>query len=306
MTELLTASQMRALEKAAMDSGDCSGVDLMEAAGAGVVDTMLATWPALAQKAHAACVLTGPGNNGGDGFVIARLLAARGWTVRVHLFGDPAKLPPDAKVNYDRWVEYNDVFPLTVQAVQNGERPDVIVDAVFGIGLTRALPEELAQVLDSRVAKVWKRAHTIRRVAVDCPSGLDLDRGSVPADLDTDAEDPDPRPKTVNSADLTVTFHAPKPGHFLGVGPTLCGKVEVVDIGVGSYGPERTMLGLPPDPERLRLIDPVFLGAPLKPKMWPMSHIAKSQGAGHKYNHGHVAVLSGGVGRGGAARMAAR
>ncbi|MEW9921981.1 NAD(P)H-hydrate dehydratase [Marimonas sp. MJW-29] len=306
MTELLSAQQMRDIEKAAMDSGEVTGLELMERAGQGVVDAILAEWPELQKGKRRAVVLCGPGNNGGDGFVIARLLAEREWAVRVHLFGDPAKLPPDAKVNHDRWAADHGVLPMTADDVFAGERPDVFVDAVFGIGLTRPLPEHVARALDVKGMKAWKRAHEIRRVAVDCPSGLDLDRGVVPSDMEPDDPEADPWPRTLNVAELTVTFHTPKLGHYLGLGPGLCRKLAIVDIGVGPFVPERAMVGMHPDSERVRLVAPTFAGTPLRPRMWPMSHIAKSRGMGHKFDHGHVIVFAGGVGRGGAARMAAR
>lgn len=306
MTELFTAQQMRDIEKAAMESGEVTGLELMERAGLGVVEAIISEWPDLGEGAHRACVLSGPGNNGGDGFVVARLLAERGWEVGVHLFGEPEKLPPDAKANHDRWAEGNSVRPLTAEAVYDGARPDVMIDAVFGIGLTRALPDDVAQALDVKQRKVWKRSHAIRMVAVDCPSGLNLDTGTVPSDFDDVSAETDAWPRTLNMADLTVTFHTPKPGHFLALGPGICRKLRVVDIGVGSHGPEQAMIGLPPVPERLRLVDPTYSGLPLKPKMWPMSFIAKTTGVGHKFDHGHVMVFSGSVGRGGAARMAAR
>lgn len=306
MTELLTAAQMQALERAAMDSGDVTGLALMERAGEGVVDAVLEEWPEFAEGAHAACVLCGPGNNGGDGFVIARLLAVRGWTVRVHLFGDPAKLPPDAKANHHRWVKKGQVSPLTAQDVFGGDRPDLIVDAVFGIGLSRPLPEDVAKVLDVKGMRAWSRSHAIKRVAVDCPSGLDLDRGTVPREFDPKDADANPWPQTLNMANLTVTFHTPKPGHYLGVGPDLCRRLRIVDIGVGPFGPERAIVGMPPDRDRIRLVEPVFAGSKLRKRMWPMSCMAKPGPAAHKYDHGHVVVCAGGVGRGGAARMAAR
>ena len=301
MTELLTADQMRALETEAMARGAVTGLELMERAGRGVVAAILKEWPAFATGSHAACVLAGSGNNGGDGFVIARLLHEAGWQVRVHFAGDRPGRSSDARIMHGKWSALGEVLPLTAQAVFSGPRPDLIVDAVFGIGLTRPLPETIAEVLDGAASRDWTRWHEIRRVAVDCPSGLDLDRGRMPSEAD-----PEGLPQRVNMADLTVTFHSPKPGHYLGVGPKLCGKLAVVDIGLGAQGAGRAMLGQPPDKERIRLVAPLFANRPIRPKVWPLSFIAKNWGEGHKYDHGHVAVLSGGVGRGGAARMAAR
>ena len=87
MAELLTAAQMRAIERAAIDSGQVTGLELMERAGRGVVAAILQEWPDLATTSHRAVVLCGPGNNGGDGFVVARLLKERGWEVDVFLYG---------------------------------------------------------------------------------------------------------------------------------------------------------------------------------------------------------------------------
>ena len=103
MSELLTSAQMRAIETAAIESGEVTGLELMERAGRGVVEAVFEEWPKLAQSSHRAVVLCGPGNNGGDGFVVARLLKEWGWEVEVFLYGNPEKLPPDAKVNYERW-----------------------------------------------------------------------------------------------------------------------------------------------------------------------------------------------------------
>ncbi|NCW68875.1 MAG: bifunctional ADP-dependent NAD(P)H-hydrate dehydratase/NAD(P)H-hydrate epimerase, partial [Marivivens sp.] len=92
MIEVLTSAQMRATEGAAMSSGRVTGLELMERAGQGVVESILAKWPTLAAAPDLAVVLCGPGNNGGDGFVIARLLAERGWEVACFFAGDAARL----------------------------------------------------------------------------------------------------------------------------------------------------------------------------------------------------------------------
>jgi ADP-dependent NAD(P)H-hydrate dehydratase / NAD(P)H-hydrate epimerase len=91
MTELLTAAQMRAIEAAAIASGEVTGLELMERAGRGVVEAIFEEWPELRATTHRAVVLCGPGNNGGDGFVVARLLQEWGWEVEVFLYGDPEK-----------------------------------------------------------------------------------------------------------------------------------------------------------------------------------------------------------------------
>ncbi|OAN78316.1 hypothetical protein A8B82_11395 [Sulfitobacter sp. EhC04] len=306
MTELLSSSQMRALEKAQIDSGAVTGRTLMERAGQGVVDAILARWPEMAEGNRSAVVLCGPGNNGGDGFVIARLLRAMGWTVRVHLFGDPARMPQDAKANHDLWAAEEPVLALDTATVFTGPRPDVWIDAVFGIGLSRPVPDAVAQVLDVGAMNAWKQPRLIRRMAVDCPSGLNLDTGMTAVDMDAVEASGSAWPRTMNTVDLTVTFHSPKPGHYLAMGPILCGEVRAVDIGLSGAAPGRRSVMEEPDPECIRLVEPVFGGRAVKPRMWLKSVMAKPGIAGHKFDFGHVAVFAGGVGQGGAARLAAR
>ncbi|WP_298430994.1 NAD(P)H-hydrate dehydratase [uncultured Jannaschia sp.] len=258
---LLTAVQMRALERAAIDSGAVRGIDLMERAGRGAVEAVLAHWPALAAAPCRAVVLCGPGNNGGDGFVVARLLHQRGWEVDVQLHGGAEALPPDARANHDRWRALGEVGAL---AVGHAPEADLVVDALFGAGLSRDLPDD---VLD--LATQWTDARAARVVALDAPTGLCLDSGR--------------RRGGCLPADLTVALHGLKPGHVLADGSTACGTVRVVGIGLTS----------PDDPALARLV----AGDRRVLKV-----------AGHKYDHGHALVLSGGLGLGrtGAARLAAR
>ncbi|MEI4234112.1 NAD(P)H-hydrate dehydratase [Roseovarius sp. D22-M7] len=259
MDELLTSAQMRDVEGAAIESGAVTGLDLMERAGNACVDAILAQWPDLAETPPRATVLCGPGNNGGDGFVIARLLARKGWQVSVFCLGDPQKLPPDAHANYKRWLEIGETAPL--EAARDADPGALLVDALFGTGLTRPLEGLLRDLTAKPAARV---------VAVDIPSGLCADSGRVLG--------------AAMRADLTVTFHAAKPGHYLADGPAQCGCLVTGDIGL-SHDPGDDVLRLcrATDTARLR----------------------KSAG-GHKYSHGHALVLTGGAGRTGAARLAAR
>ena len=206
---MLTAGQMRSLEADAIAAGRVSGLTLMDRAGAGVVDAILDQWPDLADAPGRAGVLCGPGNYGGDGYVVARLLAARGWEVGGFALGDPARLPPDARANHDRWAATGSVDPLA-QAPAALPGADRVVDALFGIGLARGLDPAVCAVL----AAVPSGAC---RVAVDLPSGRDTDSGAV---LGACAFD----------ADLAVTFHAPKPVH--GVLAAEGVAVAIVDIGL--------------------------------------------------------------------------
>lgn len=287
MTEVLTAAQMRALEKMAMDSGAVTGLELMERAGRGVVDAIFAEWPHLASVPQRAVVLCGPGNNGGDGFVIARVLQEWGWEVEVYLFGGPGgdlgadlgadpvgdlgKMPPDARRNYDRWCAQGVVHPIEDLDPEIWAGRPIVIDAVFGTGVSRDLPQGLQDVLSA--------AQACRRVAVDLPSGLNSDSGRVMMN----------RAHGAGLADLTVSFHRPKLGHYLAEGPQVCGRLVVADIGLPEGG------------------DQIFVrkfGALVRMVGAEPGRLDKT--GGHKFDHGHALVLSGPMGRSGAGRLAAR
>ena len=215
MTDLLTAAQMRAIEQAAIASGEVTGLDLMERAGRGVVEAIFEEWPNLATGSHRALILCGPGNNGGDGFVVARLLRDRDWHVETRFFGDPDKLPPDARTNYVRWHSGNPATPFADGQVIDGE--DLVIDAIFGIGQTRPLPAFM-QDFAAHAALVTGITDT-RMVAIDMPSGVDSDTGK-------------PLGEFQFFADLSVTFHTMNPCHMDEEGAKRCGKTVVKDIGL--------------------------------------------------------------------------
>jgi hydroxyethylthiazole kinase-like uncharacterized protein yjeF len=218
----ITAARMRAIEAAAIASGTVTGAALMERAGAGAVAAMLDHWPALAAGRHRAVVLCGPGNNGGDGYVMARHLVARGWDVRV-LTADYADLvagrlrPGDAGAAARACVEAGGrPEPLTAEAVAAAaDGAAILVDALLGIGQNRPADALLAPVH----AGLDRLAAAPPVVAVDVPTGLDTDTGAPLA----------ARPLW---PDLCVTFHAEKPVHAVlrarGV------PVVVVDIGLAA------------------------------------------------------------------------
>ncbi|MEM8803193.1 MAG: NAD(P)H-hydrate epimerase, partial [Pseudomonadota bacterium] len=218
--ELLTAAQMRAIEQAAIDSGEVTGLELMERAGRGVVEAIFEEWPELRATSHRAVVLCGPGNNGGDGFVVARLLKEWGWEVEVFLYGDPDKLPPDARVNYERWGALGKVneFERMFYRPINVDIPDLYVDALFGTGLKR--PVELGDDYAGTAANEKDSGvrGNLRHVAIDMPSGVCSDSGKLLGDPFI--------------ADLTVTFHGAKYGHLLEYGPALSRKISIKDIGI--------------------------------------------------------------------------
>ncbi|MBY6122054.1 NAD(P)H-hydrate dehydratase [Mameliella alba] len=272
MTELLTSAQMRQIEQAAIDSGAVTGLELMERAGAGVVDAVFEEWPELGQGAHRAVVLCGPGNNGGDGFVVARLLQERGWDVGVFLYGDAEKLPPDARANYELWRKMGAVSSWEdLNAEQT--TADLFIDAVFGTGLTRPLPEEVGREL---IMTATHDKTTTKVVAVDMPSGLCADSGKM---LGGGGD----------FSDLVVSFHSAKVGHYLDRSYQRCNSLVVKDIGLDHVF----------DESQVHLVDQARLSDDSCPG------ISKRK-FDHKYTHGHALILSGGFGKTGAARLAAR
>ncbi len=263
MVEILTSAQMRAVEVGAIDSGRVTGLELMERAGAGVVAAITAQWPEAERRA---VVLCGPGNNGGDGYVIARLLHARGWQVR--LWAPTSAMTPDAAANAVRWAE---IGPTLSELEPTDLTGAIVVDALFGTGLGRPVGAPFIDAL------AMAQKSGARLVAVDILSGLCADTGRIRTE----------GAALPRGADLTVTFQAAKRGHYLLPAGGLTGALHVVDIGLGA--------------ELAALSGEDVALAPSNP-MAARLH----KGAGHKFSHGHALVLAGGVGRGGAARLAAR
>ncbi len=200
-SELLSVGEMYQADRLAMEGG-VSGATLMEAAGAGIADIILGDWPT-----GRCLVVCGPGNNGGDGYVIARYLMDSGWEVDVASVVDPSVLKGDAAVMRDKWV--GDILSPHEVVITN---LDLVVDAVFGAGFSRFLEEDVSKLLSG-----IKKA-SVPVVAVDVPSGVNGDTGAV---------DPNAIP-----AAMTVTFFRAKPGHFLYPGRSFCGKLRIIDIGI--------------------------------------------------------------------------
>lgn len=255
-SELLTVSEMYRADAAAI-AGGISGLDLMEAAGAAIAETVQAGWPE-----GEVLVLCGPGNNGGDGFVAARLLTDAGRRVRLALLGPIDKLDGDAAANAARW--NGEVAPLAPSLIEGAA---VVIDALFGAGLTRPLDGAALETAEALTAS------GVPCVAVDVPSGVHGDTGQV---LGAAAQ-----------AITTVTFFRRKPGHLLYPGRGLCGAVRVADIGI----PHAVLDEVAPSiRENL-------------PGLW-RDLLPRPQPESHKYTRGH-AVIAGGAVLTGAARLAA-
>ncbi|MGX9354087.1 NAD(P)H-hydrate epimerase [Roseobacteraceae bacterium S113] len=288
MTELLLSEEMRAIEQAAIQSGGVTGVELMERAGQGVVAAILERWPEYAAAPASVCVLCGPGNNGGDGFVVARLLAERGWEVYVLAAPERAGAAPDAALNRARWTKMGAVHALDRDGLRAVPDCALYVDAVFGIGLTRPAQGDLAELLSYLAGSGGDHGFFApRMVAVDVPSGLCADSGKV-----LGCPTPDPFHSLAPFAALTVTFETPKPGHFIGHGPELCGELVVVDIGLEAWRVYREPRVL--RPTRLSLVPPMETGVAEPHRLFAPT--LRPKAFGHKYDHGHVVVVTGGKG----------
>lgn len=196
---LLFTQQMAKADQAAIGRG-ISGETLMGNAGQAVVNAITERW----EPQHAV-VLCGPGNNGGDGFVIARLLGDLGWSVRLGLFGNLDQISTDARAHADIWEG-----PIEQISADLIEGSTLVVDSIFGAGLSRPVNGLVLDVLNC----IGERAC----VAVDIPSGVNGDTGEVRG--------------FAKKADLTVTFFCKKPGHLLLPGRNLCGDLVVADIGI--------------------------------------------------------------------------
>ncbi len=263
-SELLLPVEMASVDRRAAAQ---PGAALMDRAGEAVAQVAVRLLGDF-QPGRRVAVFCGPGNNGGDGFVAARMLAARGCDVQLGLLGERDALKGDAATAAATWTG-----PVaTLEAVEL-EGVDLVVDALFGAGLSRDL-DGAALALVVRL-NAWTKRTGGPVLAVDVPSGIDGASGRVRG--------------VAVAATATVTFFRLKPGHILLPGRLACGALTLADIGI--------------DPRLLAEVAPrAFLNAPaLWVARWPVPAIT-----GHKYLRGHAVVVSGPLAQTGAARLAAR
>lgn len=258
MHELLTPAEMAEADRLTIGHGPFDGYRLMLNAGAAITTEVLKRFG----EAPSVDVLAGPGNNGGDGYVVARLLAERGVTVRLWREAAPRKGTDAARAAEDC-----PVLPGSLSDFRPAPGA-LVVDALFGAGLSKAISGTYADVID-RTNEAGGRV-----VAVDLPSGVSGDSGRVLG--------------TAFQAELTVTFFRLKPGHLLYPGRARCGVTVVADIGIR----DAVLADLRPA---------TFENVP---ELWAR-HFPLPRPDTHKYRRGHVGVFSGGASATGAARMAA-
>lgn len=257
---LYTAGQVRDLDRRAIHELGIPGYELMTRAGHATLNALHALWPATGSVT----VLCGPGNNGGDGYVIARAARALGLRTHVVALGDPQQLKGDARQAHADFIAAGGRCEPWSPALLDS---DVIVDALYGTGLARAVTGDAAKLIEAANAS----GRPI--VSVDIPSGLHADTGAV---LGVAAR-----------AALTVTFIGRKLGLYLGAGPEHVGHVVFDDLRV----PLATYDAATPQARLLDVSD-------------VREALPRRRRAAHKGDHGHVLVVGGGPGMPGAARLA--
>ena len=278
--KLATAEEMQGLDRRTIEDIGVPGIVLMENAGRGTVDRMEETFGSFRDRS--VLIFVGPGNNGGDGLVVARHVHQRGGFPQLFFLIDPGRLKGDAAINWQVVRQLGLPFQVTgseealEQAVAAiGEihlRHPVhsVVDALFGTGLKRDLAGRF--LATTRHIGELRRRHGWPVVAIDIPSGLDADSGRV---LGGAVE-----------ADLTVTYCLAKPGHFMHGGP-LTGSLHIVDIGI------------PP-----QVVEGAGLGGHLLDRQWLRLLRPRARSA-HKGTCGHLLILAGSEGKTGAAILSA-
>jgi hydroxyethylthiazole kinase-like uncharacterized protein yjeF len=263
-SELLTNQEMAEADRLAIAAG-IPGPFLMEQAGAAIAQEALRL---VSFTSGRIAVFCGPGNNGGDGFVAALLLAARGLAVELGLLGRRDSLRGDAASAAKAWSG-----PVLALEKISLDEADLAIDALFGAGLAR----DLDGAAKEAVLRLngWSERTGRPILAVDVPSGIDGSSGAIRG--------------AAIKARRTVTFFRRKPGHLLLPGRILCGETFVAQIGIGA--------------KVLEEIKPkTFVNGP---GVWG-GHFAAPRVDGHKYSRGHAVVMSGSLAYTGAARLAAR
>ncbi|WP_297870350.1 NAD(P)H-hydrate dehydratase [uncultured Oscillibacter sp.] len=271
--KLATAAQMKALDKKAIETWKIPSIDLMERAAEGVAQAALDLLPDKPARCRAA-VFCGAGNNGGDGIAAARLLFLAGVGVRVFLVGSYERLTPDALEETRRLsecgVELEPFAPDGGEQAAWARRSHVVVDAVFGVGLSRDIAPDSAFAAAVDLINLCRG----RVVAADIASGVAADTGKMLG-------------RAVR-ADVTVTFTLPKIGQFVGDGAVYSGEVRVRDIGIPRTL-VREMTGL------IQTVEAEFVRAALPPR----------KPDGHKGDFGKLLIVGGAVGYTGAPYLAA-
>ena len=271
--KLTASAQMRELDRRAIQERGISSIDLMERAAAGVAAAALDLLPVQPGKARAS-VLCGAGNNGGDGIAAARLLVLKGIRVRVFLAGRYERLTPDAMEETRRLsecgVELEPFDPGSQDQTDWIAASHVLVDAIFGVGLSREIAPDSAA---AAAIGLMNRSRG-RIVAADIASGVEADTGRVLG--------------CAVKADRTVTFTLPKIGQFTGDGVLYSGQVDVREIGIPADLVRRTAC-------TVMTVEREYVREALPPR----------RPDGHKGDFGKLLIVGGAVGYTGAPYLTA-
>lgn len=272
MIKIATAEQMQELDRKTIETYHIPGIVLMENAGRKASEIILETFPDIIRKKVA--IISGKGNNGGDGFVVARYFLNEGIKVKVYLLTDPKTLRGDAETNFKIFSRMGgDIIPLPsskeFQKVKKEfEKFDILIDGIFGTGLDAEVRGYYREVID------YLNSLNKTIVAIDIPSGLCANTGK-------------PLGAAIK-ATLTITFGLPKLGLLLYPGVDYVGILRVVDIGI-----PKTLI----DEEKI----PNYLIDKDDIKKWLSQPRSLNT---HKGDYGHLLVIAGSVGKTGAAAMA--
>lgn len=265
---VVTAESMQKVDKRAIEEFGVPGLTLMENAGRCCVDEIIRGF---GLKGHAV-ILAGKGNNGGDGYVIARLLSLKGWSVKVIILADREQISGDAAVNLEKLPPEMTVFctksgELSTRYTEEISQTDIIIDALFGTGLASSISGiylEAVNLINSSNPPV---------LSVDIPSGVNGTTGLVMGGA--------------VRADITVTFAAAKLGHVLFPGSELTGRLVIADIGIPAEVLEAAAVYDFLDRETIR------------------PTLRRRQRTAHKGDFGHCLIIAGSRGKTGAAALSA-
>jgi|GraSoi2013_100cm_1033763.scaffolds.fasta_scaffold04812_3 NAD(P)H-hydrate epimerase len=280
--KVLTAAEMREVDRLTSERYGIPSLQLMEAAGSRVAEACHKAIDGTAAKPKTIAVFCGKGNNGGDGFVAARRLQSSSMQVRVYLFAEPRELHGDAATNFQRWTATgNPVISISDETAWETAWPEiskanVIVDAIFGTGFRGSVTGVIGKAISAinRHSRNVTAAWPAVILAVDTPSGL--------------PSDGQPAEGPVLYAHKTVTFTAPKPGQLISRDSAAVGVLEVANIGSPASLVEE--IGHGP----LRWVEPQEFA------QLPLVRSVDS----HKGLYGHALVVAGSLGKSGAAVMA--
>lgn len=269
---IVTAAQMQALDRRTIVEAKIPGLTLMESAGTGVVEAMERTFGALAGKS--VVIVCGKGNNGGDGFVVARHVKQRRARPTVLLMARASDLSGDARTMHRRFAKAAGsstihVCPTVARMEQMLRRSDLVVDALLGTGLSAPVTGPYLQAIQA----INDSGRPV--VAVDLPSGINADTGAVLGEA--------------VCATLTVTFGLPKLGLYVGPGIDHAGAIEIVDIGI------------PP-----AYVDALASPLSLLTREQAQQAVPRRTPSSHKGTYGHAGIIAGSAGKTGAAALAAK